>query len=439
MSFIQDNRSSPSNGASKRVHLVPTPRLPLSSVCLSLIFLLYPFFVIFWLRGVVILTLMSLVVTIATDTMINRRSLVYFKRVGLILMFYALPMVSFIWSQWPSDTLLRSIIPMMNFGLFYLSLHANWYSGGRSLVHLANWVPVYFCSISIAIFAMFGSFRNTSDHMAEILGSYANHSAAIAILCMPITLSQISLRSAGVNLPTISLIACILIAILSQSRAAMLLSIFVLVAYAVIFGANSIERLKKLARLLAIFVPVIALMVIGLGYESTIGGVVERTTSSQVGEVLLGDSLDAREADLARAAMYAFGLEMIYEYPVTGAGFGGLYHFMQERLAFGIVSHNLIITFWGELGLIGLVTLFYFFYRVPKDLADLRRQSGPDYVYKVMSAGCIVCILTFFLYGMTRPYHSNYMFPLVLGYVVHMLASWRLPTDKRSLRGMTVD
>ena len=408
--------------ADRRPKIATGQQLPLSFICLTLIFVLYPLFLLSWLKGMVILTTASFVVIVMTDVIINRRSLFFTNRVGVILLFYMLPMISFAWSKTPADTFFRSIIPAVNFAIFYISLHASKYGREEIIGKISIIVPMYFCFISVCIFSIFGSFRNSSREMAELLGSYSNHSTSIVLMCLPFLIVLASRVGFGLNLPTISIISCILTTILSQSRAGIVILLGVLIFFPVFIGGSRIHGLKRLVGILAISAPVTVLVIVGAGFENTIGGVAQRTASSQVGEALLGDGLDYREADLARAAMYVFGIEMIIEHPIVGTGFGGLYHFMLERIAFGVVSHNLIITFWGELGLIGMVVLLYFFFRITLDAYQLRTVQFDLPIEKLMPAACLCCILVFVVYGMVRPFYSNYMFPVMLGYLVHALA-----------------
>ena len=327
-----------------------------------------------------------------------------------VYLFYTLPVINTLWSQYPHETLFRGASVLINIFIFYLSAHANWHSHFTSIQRLVLWVPGTLLLSAVMIFANFGTFRSS-----DVTGSYSNHAASFAILCVPFLLALRIINGKRRFYYMLGLSACVIIVFISLSRAALVL-LGVSLLLSVFFVPGKLDvRVSRLLKWLSMVLGVGGILVLLLGYDETVGRVIERITSSQVFDLRNLLYADETLDDFWRAAMYSSGIAAIKEYPIWGIGYGGLIRFMELEYGYGLVSHNLVITYWGEMGLVGFAALVWFLWRIFfMQISMLRDQVLGRYeaflIAAVSSASTIALVHSFF-----RPIESNYMFPVVLG------------------------
>jgi O-antigen ligase len=82
--------------------------------------------------------------------------------------------------------------------------------------------------------------------------------------------------------------------------------------------------------------------------------VLERFRESQ----LLQLEFDVEESggDFGRAIMLLEAYNIVTTDPLTGIGYNTFKPYIESRYSFGVISHNILLSIWGEMGIFGFVT-----------------------------------------------------------------------------------
>lgn len=180
-------------------------------------------------------------------------------------------------------------------------------------------------------------------------------------------------------------------------------------------------RIVRIIKTGATMIVLASLVVAFVGMERTVIPVLDRFKGSQLTSIegLTDPSRDAE--DYRRALIYAQGFKVIAEEPVTGIGYGALTRHLEELHGRGIISHNLIITAWGEMGIPGLVALFWLVGAVFMGLGKYRKKGVGLTSDKFLAAATLCALIVVFIHAQFRPLFSNPMFPVLLAQAYTMI------------------
>lgn len=407
----------------------------LSRNILIALFTLNPLFILFWYKGYFILISMGLALTIMNDIVKSHGRLWYDSRPKIVCIFFVLPLVSSLWSRYPDESLWRGALVLINLAIFYLALRANAKTNEKLMQTLVIITPLIMALTFAIIFYKYGSIRPDSKSMSEVVGSLANVGPALVVLCIPYLLVFRSL-AVKKSMLSIALGACVFVVLLSQSRGGflMLAIVFPLTLY-FLPESRSVRSAKTLKCCFAGLI-VAGAVFFFLGFDRTVIPVIERFEQSQ----LWGDnglsSATRGKSDYRRTLMYVEGINALREEPLLGIGYGSLKLFIEDNNPGlkGIVSHNLIITAWGELGLPGLIVLLWLLVSIINGLRKCLANKYTNKREKRIAAATLVAFLVVIIHAQFRPLLNNPMFPVLLAQAYTIMRMKRIHVTAENRR-----
>lgn len=350
--------------------------------------------------------------------LIARHPLVITKSFLLAGGIYLIPLLSLFTTSYVGETRGALLALSLNIGLAFLA------SNIRKQEQCPKAISLVACSFSIVIFltsivivSAFGSLRPTSAQMAEAVGSFSNHAAAISVLTLPYLFWANKYRLVNKIVVQFAIAASIIIAMLSLSRAAVILLLMVLILMQLSLSRTRSGAIFKIALICfgILFLNFVSYLI--WGDNSLIAQVIFRFQESQV--VNIGITRPDRDLnDYRRASMYFEGYQMMQEYWPLGSGYGGLAPYMEGKLGLGVVSHNIVITAAGELGLIGAIGYTLVFLAIAKRLWRLKKSSSQ--LMRDLAKSSLVFVFTFLIYSLSRPFDGVYIFPIIMGMVLQI-------------------
>ena len=354
------------------------------------------------------------------------------KRLVVVYLFFALPLASTLWSRYPDETLWYGSLVLVNIGIFHLASKANTHSMDQLISSLVIIVPLVMAFTFVLIYYKYGTVRADSAAIKDEIKSISNAGPALVVLCVPYLLAFQSLAFKKSQV-WFALVACFIVVLLSQSRGGLLMAVIALFLSLYFYPGSINARLLKILKWGGASLAILVVVLFFVGYERAIAPVIERFEQSQLfaGEGLTSPSKDAG-GDFGRALMYSEGINAIYQEPISGIGYYSLMRFMEERnsIGFGTVSHNLIITAWGEMGLAGLFVLIWLVWSIMNGLRRCLKSDGLTHREKLLASATLVAFLVAIAHAQFRPLFSNLMFPIILAQAYTMI---RLARKRKSM------
>ncbi|MAF08930.1 hypothetical protein CMK11_00625 [Candidatus Poribacteria bacterium] len=267
--------------------------------------------------------------------------------------FVALAAASTAWSIDRSGTLVSLTWLVASGAVFHASLTLFRRQGRAWMTRVALFVPVAWVCVAAWVILRWGSFRSTSVEMGAVIGSLSNQGPAVTELAAPYLLYMVVAEPRR-RLATFGAIGCALfLVVASQSRGALLLLGVTVALVAVLFGRTTGTKVRRTIALAVIGAGVVAILwgVLGPAYFSE---PIERLRNSRMFDASDIDIRSVDEADYQRTVMYLEGINVIRAHGSTGIGYGALASYIEDIYGWRLISHNIIITAWGEMGLAGL-------------------------------------------------------------------------------------
>jgi O-antigen ligase len=143
----------------------------------------------------------------------------------------------------------------------------------------------------------------------------------------------------------------------SESRAAYGL----LFSYAILIPFFMSDRFTYTVKRIAAF-SIVGALAAGVLYlfagPHILKSVLERFSESQLlqGEFDITQPTNERPGDFARVIMFLETYNIVTTDPITGIGYYTFKPYMESQYPFGRISHNLLLSIWGEMGIFGFVT-----------------------------------------------------------------------------------
>lgn len=361
-----------------------------------------------------------------------------------VLAFFALMPLSYLWTLYPEETLFRLMITSIYLWLYLVARLAMRLEGRAWFERLVVAIPYVYLGMFAYLLFNYGTVRPVDRSMSEEIGSVCNLGPGIVELCLPFLLFRaVCLRHTRL-FEWGAIGAAIFITILSQSRGAYIMFALTLGLLGLVLqrtpGARAHVRFYWILVLLTCLVSVIVIVV---GYDKTIGIVLERIGQSQLISISLSEEPWQGESDFSRALSYRAALELLRTHPFKGIGYGGFGPFFEDHFGRFSISHNLIVSVWGELGLPGLLIFGSILYmtlsRLLRIWASHRIVEPEDFVFW---CACLVSLVVALAHGMFRPVMDNPMFFVLLAVAMSapnvparrrmaLLLPWRRGTARR--------
>jgi len=381
-------------------------------VLLSLV--CYPFFSIFFYKGYFLTILLGLFIVVAVDLYLRNGRVFFDKQALPVYLFFCLPLVSTFWSIFPDITLWKGSLVLVNIGVFYLASRASLYKKNELISAVVIIVPSTVFFAFMFIFFVYGSVRPLSVSMADEVGAFSNLGGALVVLCVPYLFVLYKVKKSKVMV-LLSLLACVLVVILSESRgAALMLLVSMVLSYYFLTGSYKYKHVKFLA--VSTVILFIGIFVYFGGLDVIDSPIVKRFGESQVLHVLYDNNLVPvkSEPDYVRAVMYVEGLDLVLENTLHGIGYGSMGYSLEEKYGFLVVSHNLFITVIGEMGIVGAVIFTWLMVVVFFRLRRMQKYSRLGSCDHLIASATIISIIVFFIHAQFRPQLLNPMLPVLL-------------------------
>ena len=273
-------------------------------------------------------------------------------------------------------------------------------------------------AISVALFLAFGTIRPETISVGEVTGSFSNKLTAVNLLLLPFAVLGWKLFPRQRLYWQLALFGLTVTVLAAESRAGLILLV---IGYGLCFRWFEQRAARRLAVYLigAFMAAVILLAAPVLPGGDKITEPLERLSHlstfsdlAQMGRpppnVLRTESLP----DIRRAVMYYEGVKAVREHPVTGVGYRGIKQRMEEYYGVGVISHNIILTAWGEFGLVGLLALIATGLGTVlrcRRFIRLARRAGDSQIFYFCQA-MLTALLLGWIHAMARPQESNFLF-----------------------------
>lgn len=262
--------------------------------------------------------------------------------------------------------------------------------------------------------------RVSSAEMLDEVGAFSNTGVAMVILCLPFCVYQLRRKDGdlfGKLLAISSLTVMGVVFVMSESRAAIILPLAVLLGSFFALSGNRKAFLKNLGMLaLACMLAVSIAVFLGLGDALMKSRAIDRLVSSQIYEGSFLEQPLTKQVDYQRVVMFQTALYVIGSHWLGGIGYGVFGNYMELATGRYTVAHNLIITAWGEGGLLAMTALFYLvvtiFRRTIMALKVLSNEGkkmpleNERFFYRI----ALLTVAIALLHSLLRPQFNNPMF-----------------------------
>jgi O-antigen ligase len=345
-----------------------------------------------------------------------------------VLLFFAWMPFTYIYANYPDEVIYRVIRTFPYFFLFMFSYRATIKGDTLWVKSLSKIMPITVGIIFIYIYLKFGSIRGG----AEEFGAFSNVGPSIVEAFIPFLLFYITTeKSYGFAL--FSLILTVGVIIYSGSRGAFLIGVLGIVTSILILKQNSTKKVIMAAKASVLVILIILILLKTTNIENIFLQVSQRFIDSQVITTIFDNNKPSlQRSDYVRSVMYFEGIRTIKENPVLGIGLGGISKTIDDYYGFEVVSHNFIITAWGEMGVIGLFLILLMFVLPIKQMIQIRRQMGQIIDYTYISS-TLVGIILLLLNGLFMPQLTNPVLYLMLGLAIGYIDIWKKYTSKNKI------
>lgn len=270
--------------------------------------------------------------------------------------FVLVAIFSLLYSKYPKDSIFGIIILLPFIFLFLLSIECLKLRGERFLYSISIWLPIVLGSISTWMVLKYGTLRPETYAEAISLGqttsSFSNEAASMVEGCYPL-LFYFAIVNKRKTVPIIALLMSFFVLIASQSRGA-ILGLIIFFPITIWMLKNSVR--KKTIRItmwLFILSLISMIMIMSQLDSSYLDRIIDR---SEGWDSWKFNQPEVGINDYARYVMVYEGINAIQETPFVGIGFNGLNGRIEDLYGISIVSHNILITVWGEMGILGLIS-----------------------------------------------------------------------------------
>lgn len=268
--------------------------------------------------------------------------------------FWAMIHASAVWSIAPRDTLTGALTVSASFVLFHVALTLFRRRGSGWFTRVVLFTPHVWACVVGGSLIRYGSVRVTSTAMGHAVGSIANIAPAVTELTVPyllyIAITDERRRAAAV----MGVGSALFVVMASQSRGALLMVCATLALVALLFGQTLVAKVRRLLVLCAVVGLAGAVLVgtLGAGFLTV---PLDRLAGSQMLSAAALDEPALDEGDYLRTVMYLEGIAAIRADPWRGLGYNALGSVVEAATGARLISHNILLTAWGELGATGLV------------------------------------------------------------------------------------
>lgn len=153
----------------------------------------------------------------------------------VVLIPYALPAVTYVWSSYPVNTQVYLLGLLPNVFLGYIAVYMAHSEKTRSIGFAACVFPLVLTLLALFLILYFGSFRPTDRYMADVTGSISNHAAGICAFCVPLIIWARRHGQVRLWLANTALVSVLFVGFASQSRAAIvIIPVTIVISFAIL-------------------------------------------------------------------------------------------------------------------------------------------------------------------------------------------------------------
>lgn len=325
---------------------------------------------------------------------------------GLVLVLAAPLFFSCFQAISPERCINQSAATTLNLFLIPIAAFVFIRQGLSPFLIIAGLMTVIVLALNSYLFLNYGTVRAVVAVVRETYGTFSNVGTALIVGCAPLLLARTVIPNMDNRLTYFLLFAVVAAVLLAQSRSGIVL----VLAPATILSITLMIRARRVVEIIAVtfILPVFSWFLIDiLNLQDQIMRTVER---------LLGSALISQgtQADFVRLEMFrAFGL-ILNEKPLFGVGYENFGIFMQGVSQYSVVSHNIFVTAFGEMGIFGLLTYGGLFFWGVKRALGLVMGHQHERDYPVLAA-LGVAILMVLLHALFRPQLNNPLFFCLIG------------------------
>ncbi len=335
-----------------------------------------------------------------------------------LLVFFIYMGLSIIWAFYPTVTmqwvLIDSLYPVIFAAAYLLALN---YSGKEITLAMA---AIPYCSVLFMLWSYinFGIFRQEYYGEAVQLEGATNTTVGLNLcLCLPFLIWRDNLRNSWYLKWMIAL--SLLMIVLVQSRGSLVVAILALVLSLLEFGENRSRLMQILssAGLILIVLGIIYLAdSIGSNYLGKLGNRFGSGTDLTFlnAEDELSKSVEV-QVDSGRRLMWLVAYRCFTENPIQGVGYMNIGEIFYNRYGWTVVSHGIVTTVFGELGLIGALfygIMIYYFY---KKVNYAIRIGGDTGIHNFLKS-CRISMTCTLMLGLFFQIQQSQVFFIILGW-----------------------
>jgi len=329
----------------------------------------------------------------------------YIKPITPLLVLFLSFLFSALWALDPG----QSIYHALQFGVFLVISVVMWRSFQGNVEKYFMYVIVLSCMVVILAFLVtiisYGSVRNVPADVRNEIGAYSNFGASVLILSLPFILDKVA-RDKSHMLYAMLLTLLVFGLLASASRSALVLPTLYLVYW--LYASMGNHRSKASSSYIIWLMLVIVISITPF-YFMEIGKVALETALTSSVERLFGEGYDHESL---RALSFKVLYDIYEKYYPMGVGYYNFYEYMKPLYSDPIISHSILITMAGEIGLIGIVILLAFFSSI---LVCIKRLVCRDIQ---ISGGFRKALASSVVLGsmhwMVRPEHDNLLYIAIL-------------------------
>lgn len=278
-----------------------------------------------------------------------------------VVVFFGWMTISSLYSLDPRDSLL-AVVKLLPFFFFMILLSQFSYAYFKMCItKLSVFIPIFSCIIFVTIYFTMGSLIPIYGQISYFLQpAFRLHITKFCLVLLPFSFYGLFLCESIKLRYIVSIISTTIICYLSVSRIAIFIVGFSCFSTLFLCRSRKVAYFRILLLFIFLVLIIAGLFAIFLRTSPVTEGLITRYSSLKL-KSTVSSLLKENQQDYIRILTFIEGYRFITTKPLFGYGYNSMKYHIDEMTGTPMVSHNLIITFWGEMGLIGLMVFLWMF------------------------------------------------------------------------------